>query len=203
MTKKSRTTDRIRHGARFEYRVWGPHRTARKRLAKVADETATERIKDCYLLVDDPSWNAKIRDNTLKVKQLIDERKGFEQWTSDRHRNVESAPSPFDAIFEQLRLDRPARGKKYHLPSELESLDPELGVRAVFVVKRRQRYSVGALKAEATDIEISETGEVLHTLSIEGDDLDELMALRKALDLRDHDNIAVHKALDHELSTGK
>jgi len=197
MTNKQLTPDST--GARFEHRVWGQHRKARKLLAKLADEQMTEQVDDCYLLVDDPSWNAKIRDNTLKIKQLVAERKGFEQWTRDCHRTVDSTPSPFDAIFEQLGLDRPQRGEEYDLDTEIAALDALSGVRAVFVTKERRRYRIGDLRAEVTDIEIRDTGEVLHTLSIEGDDIDELSALRKRLGLRGEDNIAVHHALEHDL----
>lgn len=187
------------NGARFEYRVWGEHRPARKLLAKLADEQLSETIDDCYLLGDDASWNAKIRDNTLKIKQLVAERKGFEQWTSDLHQCVDTVPTPFDVIFEQLGLDRPQRGEEYDLPLEIAALGPDAGVRAVFVTKHRRRYRVGALRAESTDIMIHEIGEVLQTLSIEGDDLIELAALRKRLGLRNEENLAVHSALDHEI----
>ena len=95
MTKKQLITPEPT-GARFEHRVWGKHRKARKLLTKLATEQMTERVNDCYLLVDDPAWNAKIRNNTLKIKQLVAERKGFERWTSDRHRTADSVPSPFD-----------------------------------------------------------------------------------------------------------
>ena len=40
---------------------------------------------------------------------------------------------------------------------------------------------------------------MLKRLLIEGDDLDELKALRKELRLRDEENVAVHQALDAEL----
>jgi len=196
MTNEQLTPDST--GARFEHRVWGQHRKARKLLAKLADEQMTEQVDDCYLLLDDPSWNAKIRDNTLKVKQLVAERKGFEQWTRDRHRTVDSTPSPFKAIFEQLGLDRPQRGEEYDLDTAIAALDAHSGVRAVFVTKERRRYRIGDLRAEVTDIEIRGTGEVLHTLSIEGDDIDELSALRKRLGLRGEDNIAFHHALEHD-----
>jgi len=190
------------HGARYEYRVWGEYPDAVRRLRKLADDTdtETETVRDCYLLLDDdPTWNVKIRNNVLKVKQLVSERKGFEQWASDRLRSAEAAPNPFDEIFEQLRLDRPQRGKKYDLYDEIDGLDPDSGVRAVFVEKTRQHYRIGELRAEVTDIEILESGEVLKTLLIEGDDLDELKALRKELRLRDEENVAVHQALDAEL----
>ncbi len=196
MPKKQLISDPT--GARFEHRVWGKHVKARKLLAKIATEQATETVNDCYLLVDDSCWNAKIRGNTLKIKQLVAERKGFEQWTSDRHRTADSTPSPFDIIFEQLGLDRPQRGEEYDLVEEIAALDGDAGVRAVFVTKERRRYRIGDLRAEATDIRIRENSDVLHTLSIEGDDLDQLGALRKRLGLRGEDNMAVHNALDLE-----
>ena len=193
MTKRRTPHERT---TRYEFRVWGKHRRARKLLRELADDETSERIKDCYLLVDDPSWNAKVRDNTLKIKQLVDQHRGFEQWQSGRHRSAESAPTPFDDIFEQLRLDRPQRGKKYHIRTAIDGLDPDTDVRAVVVVKERRRYRIGSLRAEVTDIEIIDTGEVLHTLSIEGDDLATLSALRKQLGLRGTSNVAVHNALD-------
>jgi hypothetical protein len=196
MTKKQLSS--VPTGARFEHRVWGEHRKARKLLAELADEQTTEQVNDCYLLVDDPSWNAKIRDNTLKIKQLVAQRKGFEQWTRDRHPTVESTPSPFDVIFERLGLDRPQRGEEYDLYAEIAALDADAGVRAVFVTKERQRYRLGDLRAEVTDITIRDSGEVLRALSIEGDDISELAALRKRLGLRGVDNIAVHQALDND-----
>ncbi len=196
-----RPSDRdVRH-ARYEYRVWGRHSKARKKLARLASNEVEETVKDCYLLVDDSSWNAKIRRNNLKIKQLVSEDQGFERWTSDRHRTADTAPSPFDDLFEQLRLDRPQRGKSYDLYKAIDELDPSSGVRAVFVIKRRRRYTVGALRAEVTDIEVTETSDLLHTLVIEGDDLDELVALRKELGLRDEPNFAVHQAIDPAFDT--
>lgn len=186
--------------AKYEYRVWGSHRKARKLMAKLASKETRERVEDCYLLVDDPSWNAKVRDNTLKIKHLVAEDKGFDRWVSGRHRSSDSAPSPFDDLFDDLNLDRPQRGKSYDLSRAVSKLDPDTGVRAVFVTKKRRRYQIGGLKAEATDIEIEETGQELRTLSIEGDDLDELVALRKKLGLKQEPNLAVHEAIENEIT---
>lgn len=182
-------------GARYEYRVWGRHSKARKLLEELATGVVDERIKDCYLLIGDAMWNAKVRNNRLKIKQLIAEDQGFERWTADRPRTADAAPSPFDELFETLRLDRPQRGKSYDLYEAIARLDLDPDTRAVFVVKHRRRYTIGRLRAEVTDIEIVETSEVLRTLAIEGEDLDELVALRKKLGLRDHPNVAVHEAI--------
>lgn len=169
-------------------------------LARLASEVTTETIEDCYLLGEDSSWNAKIRNNTLKVKELVAEKKGFEQWASGRYRSADATPGPFDTLFDELRLDRPQRGKKYNLPKEVARLDPDLGLRPVFVTKNRRRYRVGDLRAEVTDIELQESGEVLRTISIEGDDLDALKKLRKKLGLRDEPNVAVHQAIESEVT---
>ena len=142
--------------------------------------------------------NAKIRDNTLKIKQLVAERKGFEQWVTDRHDRAKTAPSPFDEVFERLRLDRPQRGKRYDLRAALAELD-DGNVRAVFVTKERRLYRVGRLRAESAVLRVEGSDEPLHTLSIEGTDLSALRKLRAALDLDGHDNIAVHEVISHEL----
>lgn len=197
---KQRPEPQNRRPVRYEYRVWGEHASARKWLKRNADEQTTELVKDCYLLVDDSTWNAKVRDNTLKIKQLVDEHKGFEQWTSNRHRSAASAPTPFDEIFEELKLDRPQRGKRYHIREAVDGLDPGTDVRAVFVTKTRQRFRIGELRAEVTDIEILDSGQMLHTLSIDGFDLARLRSLRKELGLRASDNVAVHRVLDEATS---
>ena len=44
-----------------------------------------------------------------------------------------------------------------------------------------------------------ESGDVLHTLAIEGNDLDDLVALRKRLGLRGEPNVAVHEVIEAEL----
>lgn len=181
---------------RYEYRVWGKHRKARRALARLADEQTTETVDDCYLLVDDHTWNAKVRDDTLKIKHLVTEDRGFERWVSQRHHSSSTTPTPFDEIFEALRLDRPQRGKSFDITKAVKRLDDDSDVRAVFVVKHRRRFRIRELRAEATDIELVDSGKVLHTLSIEGEDLDALRALRKQLGLRGEPNVAVHQVID-------
>ncbi len=199
MPKSSKVSD-VPANARFEYRVWGKQGKARKALGRLATEESEEHTEDCYLLVDDPTWNAKVRGSSLKVKQLIDEDLGFERWVARREPAPE-AKSPFDDLFDDLDLDRLRASKPKEVAAAIDKLDPDLGVRAVFVTKHRVHYRVGELRAEVTDIEIVETGEVLQTLAIEGDDLDELVALREKLGLRKEPNTPVHQAIDAELDS--
>ena len=197
---KQRDTEVERGRTRYEYRVWGKHRAARKLLEDLADDVEQERVADCYLIVDDATFNAKVRDNILKVKELVDENKGFEQWASGRHRSSDSVPSPFDDLFDRLDLDRPQRGKKYNLERAVRALRPRDGVTAVFVTKKRTRFRLGELRAEVADITLTKSGQVLRTLSIDGEDLDALTALRQRLGLTDEPNISVHQAIFDEVS---
>jgi hypothetical protein len=180
---------------RYEYRVWGEHHKARKLLEKLASDVTEEQVKDCYLLVEDSTWNAKVRNNALKIKQLVSEHKGFEQWSADRPESADAAPSPFDELYERLQLDRPQSGKSYDLYDAVARLDVDPDTQIVFVVKHRRRYTIGKLRAEVTDIEVTETSEVMHTLAIEGENLDDLVSLRKKLGLRDQPNVAVHEVI--------
>jgi len=200
VAKKASTSEKSKRDdiGRYEFRVWGKHKAARNTLKSLATDVLEEEFEDCYLLVDDMTWNAKVRDSTLKIKQLVSEKKGFEKWSSGRHRSADSAPTPFDELYETLRLDRPQRGKKYNLPKEVKKLDDEAGVRAVFVTKHRRRYTIGDITAEVTDIDIHESDDVVRTLLIEGDDLDQLVKLRKKLGLKKEPNLAMHEFIGSE-----
>ncbi len=195
-TPAKNTTESV--DGRYEFRVWGEHKKACRKLSKLATEESTEKFDDCYFLSDDPSLNAKVRDDSLKVKELVDTRKGFECWVSTWHESADDAPSPYDELFDELRLDRPARGKRYNFPKAVKKLDED-APRPVFVTKRRRRYRVGGIRAESTEIRIKGTCERLHTLAIEGEDLESLVALRKELGLKKQDNVPVHRAIEAEL----
>ena len=100
-----------------------------------------------------------------------------------------------------LDLDRLRKEKRFKLTDALKGLDADSGVRVVFVTKQRRRYFIGDLKAEVTDVKIAETGEVVRTLSIEGDDLQELVKLRKKLGLKGEPNTSMAQFIDPEVET--
>jgi hypothetical protein len=177
---------------RFEFRVWGSHGPAHRLLAELAEGQTLEQTEDCYLLVDDPSWNVKVRNGTLKIKRLVAELDGFEQWASDRHRCGATAPSPFGTILDSLGQFRELSATTDPLADTYTS---DAGRRPVFVTKKRRRFRLGELRAETTGITVRESGKVLYTLSIEGADLDRLRDLRERLGLCADDNLAVHRAL--------
>lgn len=193
MASRTRTTSL--GPTRYEYRVWGNHKKARRILADLADRVSEEEYEDCYFLVDEPSINAKVRDRTLKVKELVGSERGFERWRSRRYRTRSAAPAPFDELFGDIRRHQKRRGDDFDIEKAVAGLDDD-DARPVVVTKRRRRYELGAIRAEVTDLTVAETGEQLRTLAIEGEDLDALVALRKRLGLKGVDNVAVHVAID-------
>ena len=44
-------------GVRYEFRVWGRQRRARRRLARMGEVVRDHVVTDCYLLGDDADWN--------------------------------------------------------------------------------------------------------------------------------------------------
>lgn len=184
--------------ARYEYRVWGRRKRVRKQLAKLADATTVETFADCYFLSDTDDVNVKVRTDALKVKERVGRKRGFDRWTRVEHRSSDDAPRPYDDLIDDLRLHK-AHKRSWDLAERVERIDDDLDLRPVFVTKTRRRHTIGTLRAEVTDIAIDETGEVLHTIAIEGDDLDALVKLRKRLGLKGEDNVAVHQAIDDAL----
>ena len=153
---------------RYEFRVWGEHEAARRQLSVLADVERHEQLDDCYLLLDDWSYNAKIRRNCLKIKRLVDVRLGFQRWSSSKSDLVGPVPQ----------------------------LDTSGGVRAVFVTKERCRFRFGSIRAEVTEVDVFGQPGVLRTLAIEGKDLDELVRLRSVLGLAHLPNVALHLAVE-------
>lgn len=195
MTKATKLPDDS-FDTHYEYRVWGEYPKARKMLAKMASNVTREQYDDCYLLVDDMAFNAKVRDRSMKVKQLVSEKRGFESWTSDWYKKADGVPAPFDELFAELRLDR-GKSKSFDLEKAASKLEDDVA-RVVFVTKDRRRYRIGQLRAEVTDVEIDGSDEALRTLAIEGSDLDALVALRKELGLKNVPNMAMHVAISEE-----
>ena len=192
------TTSHNLDGARYEFRVWGKHRKACRVLSKLATAETTEQIEDCYVLVSDPAWNAKVRDSRLKLKQLVGHRRGFERWVATWHRAAHDTPAPFDELYSELELDRVRSSKKFSLPDAVASLEDDSDTKVLFVTKHRRRYRIGSIKAEVTKIDVEGSDIQLRTVAIEGGNLKDLVALRRRLGLENQPNVPMHVALEDQ-----
>lgn len=189
--------------ARYEYRVWGRRADLQRHLSGLADSVHHDSIEDCYLLVADPACNAKIRGKRLKVKRLIDERFGFQRWSSTWHR-LDRIPEPFGAMLAEL-TDQPHQwDDPQSLASAIGEVESLHSIRAVYVAKDRRRFRLGSIRAEAVELEIPGLGRPLTTVAFGGRDLGQLIQLRRTLGLDLAPNVAVHLAVDtdHPPSVG-
>lgn len=185
--------------SRYEFRVWGDQDEAHRRLLSLADSASEKHFRDCYLLVDDPTCNLKIRRNRLKVKRLVEERFGFQRWSTNWHRVTAEAP---DAVREtQTTSAVVVTPATTGLGDVVEELHPAADLRPVFVTKHRMRFRFGSMRAEVTDLEVGANGERLCTTAIEGRDLLDLIRLRSSLGFDLVPNVAVHLALDPRFSS--
>ncbi|MGH1488654.1 MAG: hypothetical protein ACRBK7_04545 [Acidimicrobiales bacterium] len=187
-------------GSRYEFRVWGKQKQACRTLSKIADRERLQRLDDLYFLDGDPASSTKIRRRRLKVKRLQEVRLGFERWSTTWHRVPSDAPKPFDAVLKELQHCKPG-SKDYDqiIASVASGLKPKHALRAVLVTKDRRRFRFGAIRAEATTVQIEGCADSLTTVAIEGPDLLELVELRERLGLEKMCNVAVHQAVGMEL----
>lgn len=178
--------------SRYEFRVWGSHTDAKRRLVALADMTVEERIDDCYLLTPDPATNIKIRKNRLKVKRLVSRRLGFERWANGRLPDAEDArPRPANAD--------PVPG----VADAIDHLGPAGGVHPLLVTKHRRRFRFGSMRAEITDLKVYGRPGSLSTTAIEGRNLRDLIGLRSSLGFDFAPNLAVHLAIDPRCESGQ
>ena len=172
------------HRARYEYRVWGKHREAAKKLAKLASSERHEEITDCYLLGSDDQWNAKIRSDRLKLKRLIEAKQGFERWDTNWHPTPDAAPQPFDEAF-----------REFTLAQDVTAQSATSETRAVFVLKQRRIFTIREMQAEVTKLEVQDASIRLSTVAIQGDRVRDLRVLLHRLGLHDEPNVPIHIAL--------
>lgn len=180
--------------------MWGHQDGVVRRLWDLADSTSEKHFEDCYLLTTDPTCNLKIRRNRLKIKRLVEERLGFQHWSTRWHRLVDPTAR---RVGNGEGGQRPAPASGFGgLGHGADSLAPISGVRPIFVVKHRLRFRFGSVRAEVADFEVGGRAEPLYTTAIEGRDLGELVRLRSALGLDRVPNVAVHLAIDRRLGAG-
>lgn len=181
--------------SRYEFRVWGDQDEAYRRLANLADSAREEQLEDCYLLLTDPACNLKIRRNRLKVKRLVEERFGFQRWSTNWQRVTAEASELVDEAS-QADSEAVMRPDSAGYEAVVGELRPVVNLRPVFVTKYRRRFRFGSMRAEVTDMEIGGQNERMCTTAIEGRNLLDLIQLRSSLGFDLVPNVAVHLALD-------
>ena len=185
-----------RPGSRYEFRAWTDGAHGLELLESWAQSSTTERFHDCYLIGEDPTYNVKVRDGELKLKHLIDERRGFQLWNRLRKRDFTLVATPLESVIDSLEDidDEDHRAIADRLNSVLKSDDTML---AVPVSKKRRLFRSGLIRGEVTEVKIAagKRPSRLTTVAIEGPNLRPLVALRASLGLADEPNRPYHVAV--------
>ena len=189
---------------RFQYRVWDELHEPTARLHRLAHQPRIEHRRDTYLLGTDPKHNLKLRGQRLEINELVQVAAGFEQWhriglhplpstTGEVHHWLhEFAESTTPLLAEYPADSRVGRRR-------LLETATSYGLRLVAVIKRRERFVIGSLRAETTAMWLTEAGIALNCVAIEGKDLPALSALRVQLGIEGRQNKAVPLALHQVL----
>ena len=187
-----RTTDE----PRFEYRVWNPPAPVMDAVRHRGRHTGRSQVRDCYVLGHDPDLNAKIREDRLEVKRLLDRRSGFERWEA-----AWSADAPFESsvikrLYDEFGLPIRDGGAGPHTVDELVSMLRESGhLHVAWVSKRREFFEIEGASAELTEVAVEAIDRTMTTAAVEGLDHERLVRLGEELGITDLDNIPVDRAV--------
>jgi hypothetical protein len=189
-SQRQRQSAAALEGGQYEFRAWGPRDDAYAFLARSADRVCSEELEDWYLSIGGPSCNAKIRRDRLKIKRLVGEAEGFQCWSSSRRPIMGDGIDPLAVLADELGFDPapPSTGG-------LDGPSPIPGVELIHVLKWRQRFDLGEVRAEVAEMAVNGCAGRHLSVAIEGRDLDELVRLRSLLGLGDSPNVAVHVAI--------
>ncbi len=181
--------------ARWEFRVFGddlgPQREALDRLGDAGDEDARA---DVYFLVPGRTdASLKLREDTLDLKLLREERDGLEQWEP-------AGEAAFPVESETLRELLGPAGVRLDLPAGPVALDALLevvraarGVRLVPVAKRRRHYALRQVSAEFTRLLMD--GLAVESIAVEGADPGRTAGAIAALGLASRRNTSYQRFL--------
>ena len=201
---------------RYEWRVWGTELAEqRSRLERLGSTTRITISDELYLIGPNRRANAKIRDEVLESKRLVDLSQGFEQWRPDISEPLPARASTVARLLADLGLRRSVHGQfdepdraglDDDVPDEpvhrslLVSLVTRSGL-AVPVGKRRHHFTLET-EARAEAVEVTVHDRVRWSIAIESVDVDELGRLRDELGL-DGINTSMHvKAAELATASG-
>ncbi len=192
------TTEEMLRDARWELRVWEVDEAVHDRLYALSPEPAITAQVDCYLIGPRFEFNAKIRDDVLEVKQLLERRAGFQRWAPDWSSEVPHEPGELNRLLVELGADRHDDLEPMSNSQLIDLINSARGLRAVNVTKKRRNFDLGDVLAEISEIEIDGT-EPRSCVVIESTSIDRMREMRDHLDLEGVPNVALHNAIKHVL----
>lgn len=192
------TTEEMLRDARWELRAWDVDDTVHDRLYALSPDPDITAQVDCYLIGPRYEFNAKIRDEVLEVKQLLERRGGFQRWAPDWTSEPPHQPSELNRLLVELGADRIEDLDPLSNSQLIDLVSSASRLKVVEVSKKRRNFDLGDVLAEISDIEI-DGAEPRSCVVVESTNLDRMREMRDHLGLEGVPNVALHNALKHML----
>ncbi len=184
---------------RYEFRIFGNRLDKiESKIAALSEKEMTREMHSIYLLAaGNPKHNIKIREETMDIKSLEQEKDGLEQWNPFL---VGEFPLKADVIksvvFPALGTHSPVfEREEYTLQQfigELIAIDPDISV--AYVCKKRHAFTVIGCITEIAEIKVN--GATLKTICIEAEDPKKVLNAKKKLQIdEDTENVNYSLAL--------
>ena len=189
---------------RYEFRIWGDDLSAlRRRIAASGTYQRSIESAEIYLLSRATDrCNAKIRDGLLDVKRLLGESCGLQQWMPILKASFPLDATALAACLSCLAIGMPAPVRSVDTADNFirEAIGASRLLVAASISKRREIFTLDGCIAEFAAVTVAAIPDtVLHTVAIESDDAERLLALAAGLGIGDLPNRSYVQELKRRL----
>jgi exopolyphosphatase / guanosine-5'-triphosphate,3'-diphosphate pyrophosphatase len=167
---------------RWEWRIFGESFGPAESVFAALEPASVMESDELYVLSRASDASVKVREGLMDVKRrLAVDDEGLEQWAP-----VLKSPFPLRAedirfVLETLRVAVPPLERDAYPRDEIAAELAGLGLLAIDVRKRRERYTIGGCMAERTEMQIA-TGST-RTIAVESEDPERVSAVVRELGL--------------------
>jgi len=181
---------------RWEWRSFGESFGAAERMLTAQRPERVHETDELYLLSPDSDASVKIRDALMDVKQLEDvNADGLERWRPVMKAAFPLAADEVDFVLGALHVGVPPGERRGYGPGDVAAL-----ALTAEVHKQRAHYRIDGCLAELTEVRVGERA--THTLAVEGEDPDRVIAAVRRLGLEGRRNVSVARGLKALLGVG-
>jgi exopolyphosphatase / guanosine-5'-triphosphate,3'-diphosphate pyrophosphatase len=187
---------------RWEWRTFGESfGEADARLGALPPERVQES-DETYLLSLESDASVKVRDGLMDVKKLeaVND-DGLERWKPVMKAAFPLSGTDVGVVMAALAASVPRLARDYTLDQVMGDLvQPDPGLRAVEVHKRREHYTVGGCMTELSEVETDRGSR--RTIAVESEDPARVIATVRELGLESRHNVSVPRALKELIGFG-
>lgn len=190
---------------RWEFRIFaGKLADVESKIREYSEPENTKQSPEVYIISNSNNeYNVKVRDSSLDIKQLIEQKSGFEKWYPI-HKSEFPLKSEIikNEFFPALKANVPQiERNEYTFQQFLDELiirHTELYI--IQVSKVRHTFYINECKTEVADVVINNAE--IRSASIESEDIDKLTYTRKLLGMENYENVNYIQAIKRTIGMG-